>query len=136
MLRAIPLTAVLLTAAPLAAMPANAETRCGWYHNNTSANIYLQDADDLWVIFMQGIVSTPVAEDAYPPDFHDRIVMDYGGRIVSTQYAKHGFSCACVEGEFGEVGSGKVASIARFSAPPFAQCKDDPRLPKVELSGQ
>jgi hypothetical protein len=29
----------------LLAAPAGAETRCGWYHHNSSTNLYLEDAD-------------------------------------------------------------------------------------------
>lgn len=127
------LRALFLT---LLAVPAGAETRCGWYHNNTSASIYLQDADGLWVIWEQGGIEVPTADDAYPDDFHDRTVMDYGGKIVVTKYAKHGFSCVCIDGAFGEPSSGVVLSIARVTALPFAQCEADPNLPKVLLSGQ
>jgi Protein of unknown function (DUF4087) len=127
---------LLLSATLLAALPAQAETRCGWYLNNTSASIYLEDADDLWVIWEQGGVLIPTADDAYPPDFRDRVVMDYGGNIVVSDYAKHGFSCVCVEGAFGDVGSGKIKSITRFKPLPIAQCEDDPNLPKIQLSGQ
>jgi hypothetical protein len=115
---------------------AQTETRCGWYHSNTSASIYLEDADDLWVIWEQGGVMIPTADDAYPPDFHDRTVMDYGGRIVVSDYAKHGFSCVCIEGEFGEPGSGKILVISRVTALPLAQCQNDPNLPEIQLSGQ
>lgn len=120
----------------LLAAPAGAETRCGWYHDSTSASIYLQDADGLWVVWEQGSVPIPVADDAYPADFHDRMVMDYGGNIVVSDYAKHGFSCVCIDGAFGEPTSGVVHSITRVTAWPFAHCEADPNLPKVELSGQ
>lgn len=120
----------------LLASPVGAETRCGWYHANSSASIYLQDADGLWVIWEQGGEVVPTADDAYPDDFHDRTVMDYGGRMVITDHAKHGFSCVCIEGTFGEPSSGIVLSITRVNALPFAQCQADPNLPEVQLSGQ
>jgi Protein of unknown function (DUF4087) len=120
----------------LMAGPTAAETRCGWYHNNTSASIYFEDADGLWVIWEQGGKQVPIADDAYPDDFHDRTVMDYGGRIVVSDYAKHGFSCVCVEGVFGARSSGDILSITRVTALPLAQCQTDPDLPEVQLSGQ
>jgi hypothetical protein len=120
----------------LLAAPAGAETRCGWYHHNSATNLYLEDADGLWVIWEQGITPNPIADDAYPSGFEDRTVMDYGGNIVTTDYAKRGVSCVCAKGAFGEPGSGVVHAISRFTALPLAQCETDPNLPPVLLSGQ
>lgn len=109
---------------------------CGWYHEDTSASLYLQDADGLWAIWEQGGISIPIADGAFLDGFDDRTVRDYGGNIVATDYAKHGFSCVCIDGDFGEASLGDVHSIDHVTTQPLAHCEADPNLPEVQLSGQ
>lgn len=125
----------LLTAA-LLAMPAHAETRCGWYHHPTPGWHYLRDADGEWWFSNSakapafGYVSVPGFEAAYDQAFDERVRLDYTGKATENSY---GFSCACAEGEF--LGD-KVLSLARLREIPMARCDDDPNLPEFELYGK
>jgi hypothetical protein len=114
---------LFLTAALLAALPAQAETvrRCGWYHNPTPAKVVLKDADDFWWISQQGTPPAPGFNEAYTPAFDNR------DRVV-TNGSSYGYSCACADGDFGPAGSMKVRSISRLKAQPIAQCQNDPNL--------
>ena len=126
----------LLTAALLSALPAQAETRCGWYHHPTPGWHYLQDADGEWWFSTSaarpalGFVTVPGFEKAYDQAFDDRVRLDYRGKVTDYSY---GFSCACAEGEFR---GDKVLSLARLREIPMARCDEDPNLPKFELYGQ
>jgi hypothetical protein len=118
---------VLLITAVLAALPASAETRCGWYHNPTPANVILEDADGQWWISMQGGPPAPGFDDAYTRAFDDRLRLDYAGQVTD----RYGYSCACAEGEF-DVNGGQydnVISISRLTEIPLARCEQDPALP-------
>ncbi|MCU0826265.1 MAG: DUF4087 domain-containing protein [Tabrizicola sp.] len=119
------LVAVSLVAAVPAA--AKTETRCGWYHNPTPANVILEDADGQWWISMQGGPPVPGFEDAYTQAFDDRLRIDYAGQPTQ----RYGYSCACAEGEF-DVNGGQydnVLSIKSLIEIPLARCEQDPDLP-------
>jgi Protein of unknown function (DUF4087) len=120
---------LLVAAALIAAPAAYAETRCGWYHNPTPGNVFLEDADGQWWISTQGNAPAPGFEDAYTTAFDNRLRIDYGGEITQ----RYGFSCACAEGAFQ---AGEVLSISRLREIPLARCEGDPKLPSVALSGQ
>jgi Protein of unknown function (DUF4087) len=113
----------------LLAVPAQAETRCGWYHNPTPGNVFLEDADGQWWISTQGNAPAPGFEDAYTPAFDDRLRIDYAGEITQ----RYGFSCACADGKFK---NGEALLIARLTEIPLARCEADPKLPKVQLYSQ
>ncbi|WP_180996082.1 DUF4087 domain-containing protein [Tabrizicola aquatica] len=118
---------VLLTAALLAALPAGAETRCGWYHNPTPANVILEDADGQWWLSMQGGPAAPGFEDAYTTAFDNRLRIDYAGQVTQ----RYGYSCACAEGEF-DASRGQydnVISIRSLKEIPLARCEQDAALP-------
>jgi len=123
------LRALLLTLTFLAALPARAETRCGWYHNPTPGNVYIEDADGQWWISTQGNAPAPGFEDAYTPAFDNRLRIDYAGEITQ----RYGFSCACADGSFS---NGDALSISRLREIPLARCEGDPKLPPVQLYGQ
>lgn len=119
----------LVATALFAAVPAEArtETRCGWYHNPTPANVILEDADGQWWLSIQGRPPVPGFEDAYTRAFDDRLRIDYAGQVTD----RYGYSCACAEGEF-DAGSGRydnVISISRLTEIPLARCEQDPALP-------
>ena len=113
----------------LVALPANAETRCGWYHNPTPGNVFLEDANGQWWISTQGSAPAPGFEDAYTPAFDDRARIDYGGNVTD----RYGFSCACADGTFRD---GQALSISRLREIPLGRCEADPKLPKVQFYGQ
>lgn len=120
---------VFLTLALWIAMPAAAETRCGWYHNPTPGNVFLEDADGQWWFSSQG--SAPVAgfEDAYTPAFDNRLRIDYAGQVTQ----RYGYSCACAEGTFA---AGGALSISDLREIPMARCEADPSLPAIQLYSQ
>jgi hypothetical protein len=122
MQRTLFLIMVLITAGPVAA-----ETRCGWYHNPTPANVILEDADGQWWISKQGSPEVPGFLDAYTPAFDDRVRIDYAGKVTD----RYGYSCACAEGDFDADGTQyeNVRSISRLVELPVSQCKADPALP-------
>ena len=124
----------LLITALLAAGPAWAETRCGWYHNPGPGNVTLEDADGQWWIARQGSAPAPGFEDAYSTDFDNRVRIDYGGRITD----RYGFSCACADGAFDadRPEYENVLSITRLQEIALTRCEQDPALPPVQLSGQ
>ncbi len=118
---------VLLTTVLLAALPVHAETRCGWYHNPTPANVILEDADGQWWLSMQGRAAAPGFEDAYTTEFDNRLRIDYSGH--ETQ--RYGYSCACADGVFDASGGQyeNVVSISRLTELPLSRCEQDPALP-------
>lgn len=111
------------------ALPAAArtETRCGWYHNPTPANVFLVDADGEWWISRQGGHSAPGFDEAYTTAFDNRLRIDYAGQVTD----RYGYSCACAEGEFDANGGqyDNVLSISRLTEIPLARCEQDPALP-------
>jgi Protein of unknown function (DUF4087) len=121
------LRSFLLLAAILAAVPAQSETRCGWYRNPTPANVILEDADGQWWISRQGSPPAPGFDDAYTTDFDNRLRIDYAGQVTQ----RYGYSCACAEGVF-DASRGQyenVISISRLTEIPMARCEQDPALP-------
>ncbi|MEO1131552.1 MAG: DUF4087 domain-containing protein [Cyanobacteria bacterium J06639_1] len=95
------------------------ELRCGWLHNPTPANWWLDDRDGSWEISVQGGGSARGMENL--PDVPER---DY----VRTN-GNYGYSCACLD----------VTTTPRFSiltvrtseSLPLKQCLEDPNLPDV-----
>ncbi len=116
--RAVILTAVLL------ASPAMAETRCGWYDNPSPANHWLTDADGEWTLMLQGgqqlngFIDLPASAWEFGDEWEYRNVGSYG------------FGCACIEGDFGPVGSGEVIRVRQMRPLTLAKCRADPALPE------
>ncbi len=109
----------------LCAASAGAETRCGWYENPTPANHWLEDADGLWVLSVQGGGQAPGFSDL-PKEaftFEDAWVSSNG----APGFSYYGYGCACIEGEFSA--PDKVLSIERMEPLPLARCEADPALP-------
>jgi hypothetical protein len=117
----------LLAAALAAPALAASETRCGWYHNPTPANVILEDADGQWWLSMQGSAPASGFEDAYTTDFDNRLRIDHAGQETQS----YGYSCACAEGVF-DMARGQyenVVSISRLTEIPLSRCEQDPALP-------
>ncbi|RYI17264.1 MAG: DUF4087 domain-containing protein [Acetobacteraceae bacterium] len=127
---------LIVIVAVVAALPAHAETRCGWDHHPTPGWHYLQDADGEWWFSESatppaiGHVSVPGFDLAYDPAFDGRRRLDYSGKVTDGSY---GFSCACAEGDFRD---DTVLSLARLWEIPMARCGADPKLPKPQLYEQ
>lgn len=98
----------------------SAETRCGWFANPTPANFVLTDAHDSWWLAAQGTSGAPGFYDA----------LEAGGwpsEWVAVN-GSYGFGCACVEGEFGPIGTGDVLRITRMEPLPLSRCEADPAI--------
>lgn len=119
----------LVATALVAALPAAAdtETRCGWYHNPTPANVLLEDADGQWWFSRQGGPSVPGFEDAYTTAFDNRVRIDYAGKVTQ----RYGYSCACAVGVFDASRDPheNTLSISRLTEIPMHRCQQDPNLP-------
>ena len=108
---------VLLVIAPPAAQAK--EVRCGWLHNPTPANWYLEDKDGRWVLGEQGRYQAPGL--LRMPDFTQ-------GEWVKTNTGSYGYGCACATVNTDR----KSMTVARlFSAKqqPLAACQADKSLP-------
>ena len=127
----------LLTATLLSALPAQAETRCGWFDHPSPNMVELTDADGLWVIAWPGsgtVFYPPGYSEAYTQAFDDRVRINTRGEVI-TEGPGYGYSCACVEGEF-DRNKGKALSVASLTEIPLARCEADTKLPKRQLYGQ
>jgi Protein of unknown function (DUF4087) len=127
------LRSFLLAAAVLAALPVQAETRCGWYHNPGPGNVILEDADGQWWISRQGSAPVLGFEDAYTLAFDNRLRLDVQGKPTQ----RYGSSCVCAEGIFdpSRPDYETVLSIEILREIPLARCEADPNLPPL-LPGQ
>jgi hypothetical protein len=125
---------LFLTLAVLAAVPAAAETRCGWYHNPGPGNVILEDAHGQWWISRQGSAPAPGFEDAYTPAFDNRLRLDYAGQVTQ----RYGSSCVCAEGQF-DAARGRYDNVLRITTLreiPLARCEGDPNLPPLAFGDQ
>ena len=121
----------------LLALPANAETRCGWFDHPSPNMVDLTDADGLWSLAWPGtgtVYYAPGYDEAYTQAFDDRVRINTRGEII-TDGPGYGYSCACVEGKF-DRNKGTALAVSRLTELPIAQCEADPKLPKVQLYGQ
>jgi hypothetical protein len=121
--------ALFLALAALAALPAAAETRCGWYHNPGPGNVILEDADGQWWLSRQGSAPSPGFEEAYTPAFDNRLRLDPAGQVTQ----RYGSSCACAEGRFdgSRPQDDAVLAITSLTEIPLARCQADPNLPPL-----
>lgn len=97
-----------------------AEKRCGWFHNPTPANGYLDDRAGLWTITLQGGYRAKGADDM--PD------MTTNGWNV-TNGSSYGHGCACMKVDTNK----RLMRITRvyWARPvPLRQCYADKALPK------
>ena len=103
-----------------------AETRCGWFTNPTPANVFLDDADGGWTLSMQGRGGAPGFDEAWSAEGSPT-------EWVRMSPAGYGYGCACVEGDFGAVGSQQVLEVRRYWHRPLAACAQDPALEERDL---
>ncbi|MBD2039476.1 DUF4087 domain-containing protein [Microcoleus sp. FACHB-672] len=102
------------------ALPVRAEeTRCGWLHNPTPANWYLDDRDNNWVISMQG---------GYQAEGMDNIPSFNEQEYVKTN-GYYGYGCACLDVET-DSNTGKILTIQSGEMLPLNACSTDPNLPQ------
>lgn len=102
--------------APYAAA-AQFETRCGWFSNPTTANIWLYDRDGEWTIGVQG--GYQVEGDWDWPDFKP-------GQWVKTN-GNYGYGCACLQTRVDNE-THHVLEIKSSRALPLATCRQDRSL--------
>lgn len=76
---------ILAAALALLALPAMAETRCGWFSNPTPGNAWLTDRDGEWIVGTQGGAQA----DGDWPSFAD-------SQWVATN-GSYGYGCACMD---------------------------------------
>lgn len=115
-----PVLLALFAAAALA-LPARAETRCGWVVNPTPANWWLTDAEAEWVISLQGGEEAEGMDNL--PDFT-------AGEWVVTNGASHGYGCACM-GVTTDRTKGRITRITSVRQLKLAKCEADPALPDM-----
>jgi hypothetical protein len=118
MLRALALTSAAL-AIGLSAPAAATEKRCGWLHNPTPANWWLDDRHGQWIIGVQGGYQAPGMDKM--PDMTTR------GWIRTNGY--YGYGCACMTVETDRRNQ-LITRITSASPQPIRQCRSDRRLPK------
>ncbi len=110
----------------LVPLSAVAETRCGWFTNPTPANVFLTDAEGEWTLSAQGRGGVPGFDKAWWESGNP-------SEWVAVSPAGYGFGCACVEGDFGPVGSDEVLQVRSYRGLPLARCVADPALPERSL---
>ena len=95
-----------------------AENRCGWLHNPTPANWWLNDADGSWTLMTQG--------GGQEPDGIDMIPDISAGDYVRTN-GNYGYACACMDVDTDDA-DGRILAIHSFRQLPISQCANDPAL--------
>jgi hypothetical protein len=108
----------LATALSAAALPAAAETRCGWIVNPTPGNWWLTDADGDWILMTQGSEGVP-GMDLIPD-------LTANGEWVEVN-GSYGYGCGCMEMDTD--GLETVFEILSIRQLPLSRCKNDPALP-------
>lgn len=99
------------------------ETRCGWFHNPTPANVWLSDRDGQWIIGTQG--GYQLEGDWDWPQFKR-------GQWVLTNVASYGYGCACLQLRVNK-DTHQVVEIKSARARPLSACRKDPKLKKWKL---
>lgn len=99
-----------------------AETRCGWLHNPTPANWWLNDADGSWTLMTQG--------GGEEPDGIDMIPDISAGDYVRTN-GNYGYACACMDVDTDDA-EGRILAIHAFRQLPITQCSNDTALSAPE----
>lgn len=102
------------------------ETRCGWYHNPTPANYWLEDRDGTWILGVQGGFQTD--------DFLNLNESDHAfgseWRTLAGEAgpSSYGYGCACITGQF-DPQTGHVERLSAFNTQTLAICRVDDALP-------
>ncbi len=109
----------VVTASLAAALPAGAETRCGWIDNPTPANWWLTDADGEWVIGVQG--GFQAAGTDLIPDLT-------AGEWVATN-GSYGYGCICLDATTAAA-TRTIVEITGARQLPLSDCSADPKLAK------
>ena len=119
---------ILVLSLTLSLVPtlASADTRCGWFSNPTPANVFLDDAHGGWTLSAQGRGGAPGFDDLWASEGSPE-------EWVLMSPAGYGYGCACVEGDFGPVGSQQVLEVRRYWHRPLAACASDPALVERDL---
>ncbi|MBR0781076.1 DUF4087 domain-containing protein [Bradyrhizobium iriomotense] len=103
----------------IASAPVQAkEMRCGWLHNPTPANWYLEDRDGRWVLGEQGRYQAPGLLGM--PDFTQ-------GEWVKTNTGSYGYGCACATVNTNRTGM-TVTRLFSAKQKPLADCRADKSL--------
>jgi hypothetical protein len=109
------LVALSMSAPALAAT----EKRCGWLHNPTPANWWLDDRDGQWILGTQGAEQVPGLDEV--PDMSTRGWVKTNGN--------YGYGCACLSVEIDRRAK-RVKRVLSATPLPLKQCRSDKRLPR------
>lgn len=112
----------------VAALPATAaeQTRCGWLGNPTPANWFLDDADGVWTLSVQGGWVADGFYDLPPGD--PALVDEWVSSNGEPGRSSYGYGCACVTGMF-DAATGHVLSASAMETLRLSRCRADPNLP-------
>lgn len=94
------------------------ERRCGWLHNPTPGNWWLDDRDGQWVLSVQG--GEAVSGMDQVPD------MTVRGWVATN--GAYGYGCACVTLE-AEHATRRVLRVVAAEPLPLQRCRADRSLP-------
>jgi hypothetical protein len=101
--------------------PAAGERRCGWLHNPTPGNWWLDDRDGQWVLASQGSEPAPGMDDM--PD------MSTVGWVETNGHYGHGCACMTIAHD---PATKRVTRIADAQPKPLKQCRADKSLPRPD----
>lgn len=117
----LPLTAIDARA-PAATAPVRANI-CGWVHNPTPANWWIDDSLGQWVLGTQG--GEQVAGIDVIPDLTMR-------QWVVTNGSSYGYGCGCMNATVDRKAK-RVLEIHSFRQKPLAVCRADRKLRKPNI---
>lgn len=92
---------------------------CGWVHNPTPGNWWIDDSLGQWVLGTQGAEPMP-GMDAIP---------DLSGRQWVRTNGYYGYGCGCIDATVDRKGK-RVLQIHGFKQKPLAACRADRKLPR------
>ena len=106
---------------PDTAPQAQAQVRCGWFHNPSPNNVSLTDRDGEWTIAMQG------QHDAKGdwPEFKKK-------QWVASGNGSYGYGCACLR-VVADRETYRISSILSSTVKPLATCRRDRKLKSPAL---
>ena len=110
--------ATFLAAALLASPLLAAETRCGWLHNPSPANWWLDDADGSWTLMSQGAGEGPPGID---------LISDISARDYVETNGAYGYACACMSVTTDDA-EGSITKILSFRQLALSKCQNDAAL--------
>ncbi|WP_244122919.1 DUF4087 domain-containing protein [Burkholderia gladioli] len=97
------------------------ENRCGWLHNPTPANWWLDDKNGSWTLSTMGDKPVPGFDNLPDMTSRDWVVTNAGG---------HGYGCACIDMDT-DKGSSTVTRVHSAKVLPLKRCKADRSLPAL-----